>query len=368
MLNRPILCVDDDPSTLGLMREILQTDHRLVFALSGMGALQAVGKHSPALILLDVQMSDLSGFEVARRLKADPKTEPIPIIFVTSLADEVDEQAGFDSGGVDYITKPISPPIVRARVRTHLSLVRVAALEASHRAAISMLGEAGHYNDTDTGAHIWRMAAFSRLLAQAAGWSDEAASLLELAAPMHDTGKIGIPDAILKKPGRLTADEWVIMKTHSRIGYDILSKNDAPLFQLAAEIALRHHEKWDGSGYPDGLAGDDIPQSARIVAVADVFDALSMRRPYKEPWPLEHILIALDEGAGVHLEAKMVGIFKDILPKIQEVKAHWDAQERESRSGPAQLWRGGRGNAGRATMDAILARNPVSGAGDSVKK
>jgi putative two-component system response regulator len=320
----PILCVDDEPNNLNLIRSILGDRHKLVFATSGTEALHAANKHNPSLILLDVEMPGLDGYEVARRIKAVSKTKDTPIIFVTGRDSLLDEETGFDVGGVDYITKPLYPRILLARVRTHLSLVRVAALEASQRAAIYMLGEAGHYNDTDTGVHIWRMAAYSRLLAEAIGWSQEEAHLLELAAPMHDTGKIGIPDAILKKPGALDADEWKIMKTHSRIGYEILSKSDAPLFHMAAEIALRHHEKWDGSGYPDGLAGSDIPESARIVAVADVFDALSMRRPYKEAWPLQRVLATLDEIAGRHLEARLVHTFKHVLSDVLNIKAHWD--------------------------------------------
>lgn len=325
MPNKPILCVDDDPINLSLLRSTLH-DYKLVFARSGAEALTGVVKHSPSLILLDVQMPDMTGFEVAERLKSDPKTEPIPIIFVTSLLDEDDEQAGFDVGGVDYITKPISPCIVRARVRTHLSLVRASQLDASYRDAIYMLGEAGHYNDTDTGVHIWRMAAYCYVLALAAGWEQHCAKLLEMAASMHDTGKIGMPDAILQKPDKLTAEEWLIMKRHPHIGYDILSKSKSPVFQLAAEIALNHHERWDGNGYPNSLAGEAIPESARIVAIADVFDALSMRRPYKEPWPMERILPTLQELAGSHLDKQLVSIFIDIMPRILEIKAEWDSR------------------------------------------
>jgi len=190
-----------------------------------------------------------------------------------------------------------------------------------------MLGKAGHYNDTDTGAHIWRMAAYSRSLAEAVGWGRDRCSLLELAAPMHDTGKIGIPDAVLKKPGKLDAEEWTIMKTHTSIGHGILKQSNAPMFQLAGEIALNHHEKWDGSGYPNGLSAEDIPESARIVAVADVFDALSMKRPYKDAWPLDKTLEFLKENAGSHLESRLVDAFMDILPTILAIKADWDARE-----------------------------------------
>jgi putative two-component system response regulator len=321
-----ILCVDDDPNNLAVLRGILNDHYKLVFARSGEEALQAVNKHNPSLILLDIQMPGMDGYEVCRQLKKNPAHEDIPVIFVSALADNIDETTGFDAGCVDYITKPISPPIVRARVRTHLSLVHTAKLETSYRDAIYMLGEAGHYNDNDTGAHIWRMAAYCRALAAALGWPEERCHLLELAAAMHDTGKIGIPDVILKKPGKLTPEEFKTMQEHSRIGYEILSRSDAPVFQLAAEIALYHHEHWDGSGYPCGLAGLDIPEPARIAAIADVFDALSMKRPYKDPWPTEQILAALQEGKGKHFDPQLVDVFLGIAPEILQIKQQWDAK------------------------------------------
>lgn len=327
MLTGPILCADDEPYNLGILRMALKEKHSLVFARSGQETLQAVDKHHPALILLDVQMPDMNGYEVCSQLKSNKRTQDIPIIFVTGMTQEIDEKAGFDAGAVDYITKPISVPIVQARVRTHLSLVKADKLQNSYHDAIHMLGKAGHYNDTDTGVHIWRMAAYSRALAERVGWDKERCNLLELAAPMHDTGKIGIPDAVLKKPGKLTDDEWIIMKTHTSIGHGILKQSNAPLFQLAGEIALSHHEKWDGTGYPQGLSGEATPESARIVAVADVFDALSMKRPYKEAWPLDQTLDFLKKSAGSHLEARLVEAFMDILPAIVDIKAQWDTRE-----------------------------------------
>ncbi|MGI0115763.1 response regulator [Zooshikella sp. RANM57] len=333
MNRKPILCIDDEPCNLALVREILQGSYKLVFARNGAEGIEAVDKHHPSLVLLDVEMPGMNGFEVAQHLKSSPSSADIPIIFVTSLNQEIDEQTGFDVGGVDYISKPISPPILRARVRTHLSLVQVSALEASHRSAIHMLGEAGHFNDTDTGVHIWRMAAYTRLIAEEVGWNEEDAKLLELAAPMHDTGKIGIPDAILQKPGKLTSDEWLVMKKHSLIGFNILNQSQAPVFQLAAEIALNHHERWDGSGYPNGLANECIPESARIVAIADVFDALTMRRPYKEPWPLERTLKTMEEMADNHLDARLVEVFFNILPHVLETKKIWDEREKITENG-----------------------------------
>ena len=324
----PILIVDDEPANLALLRQILAPEHALVFARSGEGALAAAAKHRPALILLDIQMPDMDGYAACRRIKSDPLTADIPVIFVTGLAEVGDETAGFAAGAVDYIVKPVSPPIVRARVRTHLSLVSATVLEKSYHEAISMLGEASEFKDTETGAHIWRMAGYSRALAAACGWDATACQQIELAAPMHDLGKLGIPDAIIHKPGKLDAGEWAVMQTHSAVGHRILSKsNDAPILQMAATIALCHHEKWDGSGYPGGLAGEAIPQMARIVAIADVFDALSMSRPYKEAWPLERIIETLKASAGSHFDPRLIEQFMVILPQILAIRDEWSARE-----------------------------------------
>ncbi|MFP4075349.1 MAG: HD domain-containing phosphohydrolase [Halochromatium sp.] len=329
-MNQPatsILIVDDEPQSLAAMRQILGDHYRLLFAHNGHEALTAIERCHPALILLDIRMPDLDGYSVCRRLMRDPETESIPVIFVTGMSDVGNEEEGFAAGAVDYIVKPLSPSIVRARVKTHLSLVKSSLLKQSYCDALSMLGVAGHYNDTDTGMHIWRMANYTKALAAACGWTSEDCERLEQAAPMHDMGKIGIPSEILRKPAKLDAAEWAIMQSHTRIGYEILSQSQAPVFRLAAEIALRHHERWDGSGYPDGLAGTAIPESARIVALADVFDALTMHRPYKDAWPVEQALEALSAGSGSHFEPRLVERFERILPQILEIKAGWDAQE-----------------------------------------
>ncbi len=328
MNNGLILVVDDEPQNLAAMRQVLSNKYQTIFARSGAEALTVAHKHVPSLILLDIQMPDMDGYTVCQQLKSSPYTQDIPVIFISAYSEIGHEAKGFSVGAVDYITKPISPAIVCARVRTHLSLVQVTRLEQSYREAIFMLGEAGHYNDTDTGVHIWRMAAFAGKLAEACGWNQEQCKLLESAAPMHDTGKIGIPNAILRKPGKLDSEEWETMKTHTRIGHDILSRSDAPVFKMASEIALHHHEKWDGSGYPAGLSGDSIPESARIVALADVFDALTMKRPYKEAWPVDQVLSAILKGAGNHFEPGLVKAFTSILPDILEIKGNWDAGER----------------------------------------
>ena len=321
---KKILIVDDEPNNLQLLRQVLKGKFQLIFANCGLKALSAAQQHLPDLILLDIMMPDLSGYEVCEKLKSNPVTKDIPVIFVTAMSDVDDETKGFDVGAVDYIQKPISGAIVLRRVQTHLSLVKVNELEKVQKDTVFMLGEAGHYNDNDTGAHIWRMAAYSRALASAAGWSDEMAELMELAAPMHDTGKIGIPDEILKAPRKLTPEEWVIMKQHTQIGADILNKSDSKLINLASEIALSHHEKWDGSGYPNNLVGEAIPESGRIVAITDVFDALSMKRPYKDAWPLESVIEEIVKNAGSAFDPRLVDIFQQILPQILEIKQAWD--------------------------------------------
>ena len=318
-----VLLVDDDPNNLKVLQQILKEHFQLIFAINGEKALQAAKEHSPDIILLDIMMPDMDGFQVCWRLKADPATAGIPVIFVTAMGELEDEARGFDAGAVDYIQKPVSGPIVLRRVQTHLSLVKADELDNLARAAIKMLGDAGHYNDPYTGEHIWRMADYSAAIARAAGWKTSQVEMIELAAPTHDTGKIGIPHGILKAARRLDAEEWAIMKTHSQIGYDILSKTDNPVFKMAAEIARYHHEKWDGSGYPMGLSGENIPEAARIVAIADVFDALTTKRPYKEPWPLEETLKVMKEISGSHFEPRLLAIFLDIMPEILRIKAIW---------------------------------------------
>lgn len=323
----PILVVDDEPVNLATIDAGLGVNFRLVFARSGADALSAALKHMPALILLDIQMPGMDGYAVCRCLKADPRTVAIPVIFITCRSNITDEAEGFAAGGVDYITKPFSAEILNARVSTHLSLVRSTALERSYHDAIHMLGQAGHFNDNDTGVHIWRMAKYARQLAQAHGLAEDLCALIELAAPMHDTGKIGISQAILKKPAQLNQVEWAEMKTHTRIGHAILANSQAPVFVLAAEIALYHHERWDGSGYPEGLAGQAIPIAARIVAVADVFDALTMKRPYKDTWPLERVLATVRDGKGSHFDPDVIDTFESILPDLLATQLEWTDED-----------------------------------------
>jgi len=317
---KKILIVDDEPNNLQILRQILKDHYSLVFATSGEKAIAAAKQHNPNIILLDIMMPGISGYDVCQHLKSDASTADIPIIFVTAMNEIEDEAHGFDLGAVDFIIKPISSEIVLRRVQTHLSLVKAESLQDLSRESILMLGEAGHYNDTDTGQHIWRMAAYARAIAEAVNWPEEKLGSIELAAPMHDTGKIGIPNEILQAPRPLNNDEWIIMKSHTNIGYKILSKSSSKVFQMAAQIAVSHHEKWNGTGYPKGLSGEDIPEVARIVALADVFDALTMKRAYKDAWSIEDTMIEIRKNSGSHFEPRLVDALEKILPKIVEIK------------------------------------------------
>ncbi|MDO6545621.1 two-component system response regulator [Pseudoalteromonas carrageenovora] len=319
--DRPrILIVDDEPANLKVMREVLGNQYRMSFAKSGDAALALLEKELPKLILLDIMMPDMNGFEVCQKVKANPKTSHIPIIFVTALGDESDEFKGFELGAVDYITKPISPAIVRARVKTHLSLVQAEQLKQAHVDLVHRLGRAAEYKDTDTGEHIVRMSQYSKVLALALGMNESEAELLRQAAPMHDVGKIGIPDAILLKPGRLTSDEFDHMKQHAVIGAQILANSSSPLLQLAHTLAIEHHEKWDGTGYPHGIKGEDISVEGRIVAIADVFDALTSKRPYKEAWSVEETVEHLKSQAGSHFDPNLINLFIEKLDDIIAIK------------------------------------------------
>jgi len=318
-----ILLVDDEPTNLRVLRTVLNDLYRLLFAKNGQEALQLAAEHQPDLILLDVMMPGMTGFDVCTRLKANASTRQIPVIFVTALRDEIDETQGFDVGAVDYITKPITPAVVRARVKTHLSLVQAEELKKTRLQIIQRLGRAAEYRDNETGLHILRMSHFSQVIALAYGLSPKRAEDLLHAAPMHDIGKIGIRDDILLKPGKLTDEEFREMQRHPLIGAEILGDADSHLLKLAQQVALYHHEKWDGSGYPHGLKGEAIPLEARIVALCDVFDALTSTRPYKSAWSIEDTMAHLQAQKGRHFDPQLVDLLEQELPKILEIKARW---------------------------------------------
>ncbi|KZY40811.1 two-component system response regulator, partial [Pseudoalteromonas shioyasakiensis] len=284
------------------------------------------------LILLDVMMPQIDGYQLCKKIKAEPRTSHIPIIFVTAKNQIEDEQMGFDIGAVDYITKPISPPIVKARIKSQLALYnqarhledlvqqRTQEINDTRLEIIRRLGRAAEYKDNETGMHVIRMSWFAKFLAQCISQPDEWCELLFNAAPMHDIGKIGIPDHILLKPGRLNEAEWEVMKRHAEYGAEIIGEHQSDILKMAKEVAISHHEKWDGTGYPYGLSGENIPLSARIVAIADVFDALTSERPYKKAWPEEEAIKLLRSESGKHFDPNLIEPFISVLPQIRDIQ------------------------------------------------
>ncbi len=333
LAKQSILVVDDTPENITLLSELLSKDYRIRVATSGEKALKiAYSDEPPDLILLDIMMPGMSGLETCRRLKANPDRRRIPVIFVTAMSSIEDEERGLELGAVDYITKPISPPIVKARVRTHLALYdqsrelermvrqRTHELLTTRQQIIRRLGRAAEFKDNETGNHVLRMSHYARLIAEAHGLGEETANIIFNTAPMHDIGKIGIPDSILLKPGKLDAAEWKVMHQHPIMGAEIIGKHDNELLETARIIALSHHEKWDGSGYPQGLKGEDIPLEGRIVAIADVFDALVSVRPYKKAYPVEESLEMMRSEIGKHFDPKLMAAFEKALPEILRVR------------------------------------------------
>ncbi len=329
-----ILVIDDAPENIDLLVEILKEEYRVRAAINGAQGLKIARlTNAPDLILLDIMMPGIDGFEVCRQLKEDPTTSHIPIIFVTAKITTADEIKGFELGAVDYITKPISPPVVLARVKTHLALYdqnreldrkvrqQTKAIHETRLKIIQRLGRAAEFKDDDTGMHVIRMSHYSRVLGIAAGMSETAADMLLDAAPMHDIGKIGIPDSILQKPGTLDEQEWNTMQTHAQMGQDIIGDDDSELLRMAAAVAISHHEHWDGSGYPNNLSGEKIPMVGRIVAIADVFDALTSVRPYKESWSVEDAVTHLQAQAGKQFDPRLVSLFVENLDEILKIKA-----------------------------------------------
>ncbi len=327
-----ILVVDDTPENIDILVGVLDTDYKVRVAIDGPKALALAAKTLPDLILLDVMMPGMNGYEVCQRLKQDPLTAHIPVIFVTALTDTSDETQGFQLGAVDYITKPISAAIVKARVKTHLGLYdqkrlleqqvkqRTQELEKTRFEIIRRLGRAAEYKDNETGLHVVRMSHYSRILAKQAGLPEHYCELIYNAAAMHDVGKIGIPDAILNKPGKFEPQEWHIMQQHVAIGAEIIGEHhNDPLLSMSYNIALTHHEKWDGSGYPNGIAGEDIPLEGRIAAIADVFDALTSTRPYKKAWTIDDAMNLIASEAGKHFDPQLAQYFKAALTDIMDV-------------------------------------------------
>ena len=348
-----VLVVDDTPDNLALMSRLLRGVYRVKVANSGERALQiARGTEVPDLILLDVMMPEMNGYDVCRALKADAATRDIPVIFLTARSDIEDEEAGLELGAVDYIAKPISPPIVLARVKAHLALKasadflrnqneyleqeiqrRTRDAQAIQDVTIMAMASLAETRDNETGNHIRRTQFYVKLLAEKLQHHPRFSRLLTPAtidmlfksAPLHDIGKVGIPDHILLKPGRLTPEEFEIMKTHTTLGLETIENAERQLgmkvdfLHYAKEIAYGHQEKWDGSGYPQGLKGEHIPPSARLMAVADVYDALVSRRVYKPSMPHEAARDIMVQGRGTHFDPDVLDAFLQLEAEFRAV-------------------------------------------------
>lgn len=324
-----ILVVDDTLANLQLLANILKEDgYKVRPAINGNLALRAVAQKKPDLILLDIKMPDMDGYQVCQALKENPATKDIPVIFISALSDANDKVRAFSMGGVDYLTKPFQFEEVKARVATHLQLkdyqenleakiqeglAEISSLNQeiidTQREVIIMLGSICEGHSVETALHVKRVAAYCHFLAQRYGVDPETTQLIKEAAPMHDIGKIAIPDAILEKPGSLSPEEWEIMKTHTTLGHQMLLSSTRPLFKMAATIAFEHHEKWNGTGYPQGLKGEEIHIAGRLSAIADVFDALDSARCYKKNWQLEDIFTLFKEQRGQHFDPELIDIF-----------------------------------------------------------
>ncbi|HON23738.1 MAG TPA: two-component system response regulator [Syntrophales bacterium] len=368
LLEKPtVLVVDDTPDNLTLMSGLLKDKYKVKIANNGERALKvAMTGTPPDIILLDIMMPVMDGYEACRHLKENPETRDIPVIFLTAKAEVDDEMRGFELGAVDYITKPISPPIVLARVQTQLQLKKVRDylrdqnefLEAEVRrrteevvaiqeVTILAMASLAETRDNDTGNHIrrtqWYIKTLAENLRKNSRFShflddDKTIDLIFKSAPLHDIGKVGIPDHILLKPGRFTPEEFEIMKTHTTLGRDAIVAAERrlgvemPFLAFAKEIAYSHQEKWDGSGYPEGLSGDDIPISGRLMAVADVYDALICRRVYKEGMPHEKAVAIITEGRGSHFDPDIVDAFLECADEFRKIaKLYEDTDEELAR-------------------------------------
>ena len=348
-----VLVIDDAPDNLTLMSGLLKDRYKVKVANHGkLGLKVALAAPPPDLILLDIMMPDLDGYEVCRRLKSNPASRAIPVIFLSAKTDVQDEEKGLLLGAVDYISKPISPSLMLARVATQIALhaktesVRVdstvrdqeqarqiADLSAAQDVTILAMTSLAETRDSDTGNHIRRIQHYVQALAQslkdhprfADQLGPQAISLLFKSAPLHDIGKFGIPDRILLKPSSLSPEEFEIMKTHTTLGFEAIEQAEkalglqAPLLRTAKEIVLSHQEKWDGSGYPQGLKGDEVPMSARLMAVADVYDALISQRVYKAALPHDRAVQIVFQGRGSHFDPDMVDAFIGIQDEFEAI-------------------------------------------------
>jgi putative two-component system response regulator len=358
MKDKPvILVVDDQLQNVELLEaQLVPLGYEIIRAANGKDALTIITGNEIDLMLLDIMMPGMDGFEVIRRVRQGTKTRLLPIILVTALRETEDRIKGIEAGCDDFISKPVDKMELFARVRSLLKVkdyndlmlnyrkelesevtarteqlkkalerIKTASLDTIYRLSV-----ASEYKDEDTGAHIKRMSRYSVAVARRMGLDENTIETILYSAPMHDLGKIGIPDQILMKPAILDPAEWKIMKMHTVIGAKILQGSDAEFIKSGESIALSHHEKWDGSGYPNGVKGQEIPIAGRIVAIADVFDALTSKRPYKEPFTIEKSLAIVKEGRGTHFDPDVVDAFFDIQEEILNIKKQYNEDNQKS--------------------------------------
>jgi len=354
--NVSILVVDDTPFNLSLIANLLTDQYQVRVANNGVRALELAVATLPDLILLDIMMPDMDGYEVCRRLKSDPRTESIPVIFLSAKTGMEDEEQGLLLGAADFIHKPISPSIVQARVKTHLQAKdwqdfiegrnaclkeeverRLSEVSRLLESSIQVMVSLAEFRDERAGNHIRRTQEYTRLLAEksaqlpkhAAYLTTQRIELIAKAAPLHDVGMIAIPEHILLKPGKLTEEEFGVVKTHALRGHDMLrtagesTGEQGDFLSMALDIARGHHEKWDGTGYPDGLAGEQIPLAARLMAVADVFDALTTSRCYKAAMTREQAVAVITQESGAHFDPQVVEAFLEIQDDFKRIASLW---------------------------------------------
>lgn len=334
-----IMVVDDDPAVVRMIEKLLNAaGYKNVTLISdSREAVAEFLKYTPDIVLLDLNMPYISGMDLIEQIIELRGTELVPLIMITGDNDRESKLQAINIGASEFLSKPFDPAELQIRIRNLLTLRfadlrlkevvvnleqrvsdQTAGIRESQFEIVQKLGKAGEYRDDNTGVHVARVSWYATYLYEATGASAEEAQVMLQASQLHDVGKIGIPDSILLKPGKLDEDEWEVMKTHTTIGGNILSGSRSEILKMAEEIALSHHEKWDGRGYPRNLAGEQIPLSGRIVAICDVFDALTSTRPYKEAWTIKDALSEIERLSGLHFDPALVGLFFGIEPAIQE--------------------------------------------------
>jgi len=352
-----VLAVDDTPANLGLLSNVLAGRYRVQVCTSGTKALEIAARQPPDLVILDVMMPGMDGYEVCRRLKEDPRTHDVPVLFLTALNAPEDETRCLQAGGADFIQKPFNPATLLARVATQMQLkawsdelrdrndwlrreleTRLAQLDRLRDATMFVMVSFAEFRDEDTGNHVKRTQEYVRTLGrwlarngrESVRLSAQQIDEMARSAPLHDIGKVAIPDNILLKPGPLTAEEFEVMKRHTVLGWDMLRRaadrmdgDGQSMLRYGLEIARHHHEKWNGRGYPDGLAGDAIPLSARLMAAADVYDALISRRPYKDPMSHEQAVGFVEQGAGAHFDPEVAQALVSTQDELREIARKW---------------------------------------------